>query len=93
MGIDSDYAWLKTHLNFSGTIDTRMQLVQRVVKNLTHRVENGRLPYTLGVFGGWGTGKTTFLAMLAKELEGDDSCKVVDRILGSMRDSWKLCPH
>jgi len=68
-GIDSDYAWLKTHLSFSGSIDTRHGLVKKIKDNLMARAESGRLPYTLGIFGGWGTGKTTFLAMLADELE------------------------
>jgi hypothetical protein len=35
------------------------------------------------VFGGWGTGKTTFLAMLAAELERDNTYKVV------YFNSWK----
>ncbi|MGO9648823.1 MAG: P-loop NTPase fold protein [Terriglobales bacterium] len=82
-GIDSDYAWLKTHLNFLGAIDSRQQLVRKVATNLNDRIESGQLPYTLGVFGGWGTGKTTFLAMLAKELERGNKCKVV------YFNSWK----
>jgi hypothetical protein len=82
-GIDSDYAWLKTHLNFSGEIQTRTKLVKKVANNLNERIEDGRLPYTLGVFGGWGTGKTTFLAMLAETLEKKTKCKIV------YFNSWK----
>jgi hypothetical protein len=82
-GIDSDYAWLKTHLDFLGAIDARKLVVRRVVATLKERVESGRLPYTLGVWGGWGTGKTTFLAMLAAKLEHDNAYKVV------YFNSWK----
>jgi hypothetical protein len=82
-GIDSDYAWLKTHLNFLGEIDARKRVVSKVLATLKERVESGRLPYTLGVFGGWGTGKTTFLAMLTAELERDNTYKVV------YFNSWK----
>jgi KAP family P-loop domain len=82
-GIDSDYAWLKTHLNFSAALVARKKLVKKVASNLRHRIAEGGLPYTLGVFGGWGTGKTTFLAMLADELEKDTACKVV------YFNSWK----
>jgi Cdc6-like AAA superfamily ATPase len=82
-GIDSDYAWLKTHLDFLGAIDSRERVVGKVLTTLKERVDNGRLPYTLGVFGGWGTGKTTFLAMLAAELERDNAYKVV------YFNSWK----
>lgn len=82
-GIDTDYAWLKTHLDFLGTIESRERVVRKVLTTLNERVESGRLPYTLGVFGGWGTGKTTFLAMLAEELERDDAYNVV------YFNSWK----
>jgi len=37
----------------------------------------------MGVFGGWGIGKTTFLALLAKELESTGTCKLV------YFNSWK----
>ena len=82
-GIDSDYAWLKTHLDFVGAIDSRDRVVRKVLSTLEERVDSGRLPYTLGVFGGWGTGKTTFLAMLAEELEHHKAWKVV------YFNSWK----
>jgi len=82
-GIDSDYAWLKTHLVFIGEIDSRKKLVNKMVNSLKSRMKEGRLPHTLGVFGGWGTGKTTFLAMLAEKLEAIDGCKVV------YFNSWK----
>ena len=47
-GVDSDYAWLKTHLNFVGSISRREETVRRISINLMERAENGRLPYTLG---------------------------------------------
>ncbi|MBX9722166.1 MAG: KAP family NTPase, partial [Candidatus Obscuribacterales bacterium] len=47
------------------------------IKELANRLEvNERLPYTFGIFGGWGSGKTFVLAHLAKELN-DESHKVV----------------
>jgi KAP family P-loop domain len=76
-GIDSDYAWLKTHLKLVGTMASRRELVSKIATNLRERIESGRQPYTLGLFGGWGTGKTTVLAMLAEELERDENCNVV----------------
>src|ERR1700739_1625559 len=81
--IDSDYAWLKSHLGFSGTLNARKRMVDKVEADLNARIASGRLPYTLGVFGGWGTGKTTFLAMLAEELEKINKCKIV------YFNSWK----
>jgi hypothetical protein len=82
-GIDSDYAWLKSHLDFAGSIETRRELAQKIKKSLAQHIESGRLPYTLGVFGGWGSGKTTLMAMLAEELENTNNCKVV------YFNSWK----
>ncbi len=82
-GIDSDYAWLKTHLDRVGQMDSRTELVSKVTGNLLRRARNGQLPFTLGVFGGWGTGKTTFLAMLADELERKSKSKIV------YFNSWK----
>jgi KAP family P-loop domain len=69
MPIDSDYEFLKTHLNFVGAIAERKKLAQKAANSLLSRIQTGRLPYTMGVFGGWGTGKTTFLALLNAELE------------------------
>ncbi|HEY6305263.1 MAG TPA: P-loop NTPase fold protein [Candidatus Angelobacter sp.] len=83
MTIDSDYAFLKAHLSFIGAIRAREDLAKKVASALTERIHTGRLPYTLGVFGGWGAGKTTFLALLANELEHVDNCKVV------YFNSWK----
>jgi KAP-like P-loop domain-containing protein len=81
MAIDSDYAFLNTHLTFIGAIDDRKKLAQKVASNLLERIEHGQLPYTMGIFGGWGVGKTTFLALLNAELE--NQCKVV------YFNSWK----
>jgi DNA polymerase III delta prime subunit len=75
--IDSDYAWLKSHLNVATSMVTRVRLAETVTQSLSQRIKTGRLPYTLGVFGGWGTGKTTFLALLARELEKSTRSKVV----------------
>ena len=82
-GIDSDYAWLKTHLELAKGISSRELLARKVTATLNDRIRNGRLPYTLGIFGGWGTGKTTFLAMLAKNLDQHGNRKVV------YFNSWK----
>ena len=82
-GIDSDYAWLKTHLELSKGISSREVLALKVATVLDDRIQKGRLPYTLGIFGGWGTGKTTFLAMLAEHLEQHANRNVV------YFNSWK----
>jgi hypothetical protein len=82
-GIDSDYAWLRTHLKFSIGMQSRAQLADRVTASLLERIKSAQVPHTMGIFGGWGTGKTTFLAMLSERLERNKSCKVV------YFNSWK----
>jgi hypothetical protein len=82
-GIDSDYAWLKTHLQLSKGMPSRELLARKITTRLNSRIRHGTLPYTLGIFGGWGTGKTTLLAMLAENLEQHKNRKVV------YFNSWK----
>jgi len=44
-------------------------------KALAFLIENTTPPFTIGLFGGWGTGKTTLLRFVEQEL--NDSCQVV----------------
>ena len=83
MNQDSDYQWLLSHQPPNDYLQPRRDLAKKVAKTLQKKINNGSLPYTVGVFGGWGSGKTTFLAMLAKELENDGSCQIV------YFNSWK----
>ena len=75
---DNDYEWLLGHADsVLASLGSRVQLAGQVARQLEERISTGRLPYTLGVFGGWGTGKTTFLALLAKELRGRPDTSIV----------------
>lgn len=69
MKTDPDYEWLLGHLPKRQTLEAREELADNVCKLVRKRIENGGLPYTLGVFGGWGAGKTTFLALVAQRLQ------------------------
>jgi len=81
---DSDYQWLLSHSdNVLASLDSRVQLAEQVASQLKRRIDSGQLPYTLGVFGGWGTGKTTFLALLARALSDCRDCRVI------YFNSWK----
>lgn len=74
---DNDYEWLQSHLNFADCLETRDELANKVGEFLENRIRSGGLPYTVGVFGGWGSGKTTFLALLAKRLEKTANCRII----------------
>lgn len=66
---DHDYEWLLGHLNINDCLEPRKELAGKLAEFLENRIHSGNLPYTVGVFGGWGSRKTTFLALLAKQLE------------------------
>ena len=84
MAQDSDYEWLLSHSdNVLASLDSRVQLAEQVASQLKRRIDSGQLPYTMGVFGGWGTGKTTFLALLAQALSDCRDCRVI------YFNSWK----
>ena len=83
---DPDFDWLLTHLPQKNTLPAlpdRNKLAEQIAEDLKKRVETGRLPFTLGVFGGWGSGKTTFLALLAEELKKIEGSRVI------YFNSWK----
>ncbi len=83
MKSDPDYDWLLMHAPKDGALLERYRLSEKVSRLLKNRAENGELPYTLGVFGGWGAGKTTFLAMVAKHLQAFPNYRVI------YFNSWK----
>jgi hypothetical protein len=74
---DNDYQWLQGHLNIDDCLAPRKELAGKVAGFLQNRIQSGNLPYTVGVFGGWGSGKTTFLALLAKQLEKLSRCRII----------------
>lgn len=83
MKLDPDFLWLLSHAPERQTLQRRSDLAHSVSELLHVRIKAGQLPYTLGIFGGWGVGKTTFLALLAKELERLPQIRVV------YFNSWK----
>jgi len=80
---DHDYDWLLSHLQLPELLQPRLDLAGKVGDFLKAKIQSGSLPYTVGVFGGWGSGKTTFLALLATKLETEQNCRVV------YFNSWK----
>jgi hypothetical protein len=80
---DPDFDWLSAHLPQKDALPERQELAERIAKRIHERVNKGDLPHTLGVFGGWGSGKTTFLALLAKELGSIRGARII------YFNSWK----
>jgi hypothetical protein len=74
---DPDYDRLSAHLPNESILPERHELAAAIAAQLADRVERGALPFTLGVFGGWGSGKTTFLAILAQKLEAVKGVRTV----------------
>jgi hypothetical protein len=80
---DPDFDWLSAHLPQRNALPERQELAERISTQIAERVNKGDLPYTLGVFGGWGSGKTTFLALLAEELKEIKGARII------YFNSWK----
>ena len=40
-------------------------------------IGKGITPFTMGIFGSWGTGKTSLMLMLKNKLESSDNVKAV----------------
>jgi hypothetical protein len=55
--------------DYLGLSNTRVRSLTKIIRNLDNKV----LPFTIGLFGNWGCGKTTFLAYLAQDLKSDHS--------------------
>lgn len=69
MSTDPDLDWLHRHHPRDQAPRLRAALARKVANTLLQRARDGDVPCTIGVFGGWGSGKTTFLALLARELD------------------------
>lgn len=68
MKLDGDFAWLLSHIPPRGSPNIHEERVQKVEELIADCITRRSLPYTLGLFGTWGCGKTTFLSLLAKRL-------------------------
>jgi len=80
---DPDFDWLSAHMPQKNSLPARQNLATKVAGEVAGRVKTGQLPFTLGVFGGWGSGKTTFLALLAEQLKQVDGARII------YFNSWK----
>ncbi|MCX5810943.1 MAG: P-loop NTPase fold protein [Proteobacteria bacterium] len=47
--------------------------LQDSVKNLDNLIQHVETPFTLGIYGAWGSGKTSFMKMLQAKLSSSDS--------------------
>jgi Cdc6-like AAA superfamily ATPase len=63
--LDSDLQWLLGYVPFGGAPKLHQARVEQLTKLLNCLIADDRLPFTIGLFGGWGSGKTTFLNSLA----------------------------
>ncbi|MDO9710636.1 KAP family P-loop NTPase fold protein [Paracraurococcus lichenis] len=77
--VDSDLAWLRSYAPEDTAPPLQRARVQQLHKTLTAAIAGGRLPFTIGMFGGWGTGKTTTLGLLANRIldGGADAPRVI----------------
>lgn len=58
-------------------ISGRLETAQQIARSLQFYAKNDGLPCTIGIFGRWGCGKTSLLALVAKELVPDTNATIV----------------
>lgn len=77
--MDSDLAWLCNYAPAKAAPRLQEDRVDQLTELLGNLIASDRLPLTVGLFGGWGSGKTTFLSIMAnKILQGKaDNYKVI----------------
>jgi KAP family P-loop domain len=69
--IDSDLRWLRNYGPGTSAPPLQQWQVDRLKAFLYQLIKSDRLPFTVGLFGGWGSGKTTFLSILANNIIAD----------------------
>jgi hypothetical protein len=65
---DGDFVWLLSHIPPPGAPVIQEAQVIKAEELVGNLIKKKALPYTVGLFGTWGCGKTTFLALLARRL-------------------------
>jgi hypothetical protein len=70
MKTDGDFEWLLQHIPEKASPNIHKERVEKVETVISNIIVDASLPVTIGLFGTWGSGKTTFLAILAQRLKG-----------------------
>ncbi len=68
MEVDSDLLWLKSQKPINDLLHIKPQRVAPVYQLISESNPN-QWPMTIGLFGSWGAGKTTYLSYLVETLE------------------------
>jgi hypothetical protein len=76
---DSDLRWLRDYAPAKAAPPLQDGRVDQLNELLSNLIKLGRLPFTVGLFGGWGSGKTTFLSIMANRIltKEDNNYKVI----------------
>jgi hypothetical protein len=65
---DSDLVWLCKYAPAKTAPSLQEHRVDQLTDLLADLIASDRLPFTIGLFGGWGSGKTTFLSIMANQI-------------------------
>jgi Cdc6-like AAA superfamily ATPase len=83
--MDSDLKWLRSYTPAKSAPPLHEERVDALDKILDRLIDSDRLPFTIGLFGGWGSGKTTFLSIFANRRLNNKS----DRYKIIYFNAWK----
>ena len=90
--LDDDLQWLLAHVpdhNAPSIHSERADALQSLIEEL---IRTSRLPFTIGLFGGWGCGKTTFLGVLPRVCHngrGNTTVQLSTSMPGNTLVSWR----
>jgi hypothetical protein len=68
METDSDLLWLRAYAPPKAVPALQDERIIQLIGLLDKMIASRRLPFTVGLFGGWGSGKTTLLSIMANRI-------------------------
>lgn len=66
-----EYDYFVSHAKPDNLIDYNGKGIDSTYEYIK-KIDRNKLPHSIGLFGGWGSGKTTYLAYLAKKIEREN---------------------
>ncbi|MDR3052341.1 MAG: KAP family NTPase [Coriobacteriales bacterium] len=91
-----DLKLISDHTDESGTLSTELLERQGMANAIAKAIMEVEPPFTLGIYGGWGSGKTYFMKLIKQRLESPDDEEIPDdkekwnpKVIPVMFEAWQ----